>query len=157
VLDADQADPAGWLERSGIVPDARRMATARRWFAHQPAATVQAMARSVVMVTGAAEYLALVCTMFASTPCHLVAGERSREGWDVLAWAMRDCGTIELVAGTEYFMMLEESELLGQPWPGCSRRIQRPRRRPGGGTKEDPHGDPLRGWLAAAPVRPPPA
>jgi hypothetical protein len=51
--------------------------------------------------------------VFASTPCHLIAGERSRDGWDVPAWAMLHCGGIELIPSTGHFMMREDSELFG--------------------------------------------
>lgn len=80
MMEADRADPAAWLERAGVAPSEGRLATARRWLAHQPASTVQAMARSVVETTAELDYLRKDRAVMGATPVHLVAGERSRGG-----------------------------------------------------------------------------
>jgi lipase len=49
----------------------------------QPAATVQAMAASVVDVTGESTYADTLRWVFARKPVHLLAGKLSRGGWDV--------------------------------------------------------------------------
>ncbi|AZL74431.1 alpha/beta fold hydrolase [Pseudomonas oryziphila] len=105
-----RADPGTWLARAGVGPDARRLALAQRWLAHQPAATLQAMAASVVAVTGAARYPQQLQAVFAATPVHLVAGEHSRAGWDVPHWAERAAASFTELAGVGHLMMLEDPQ-----------------------------------------------
>jgi pimeloyl-ACP methyl ester carboxylesterase len=86
---AMEDDPAGWLERSGIEAVDERIALAREILQNQPYTTVQAMARSVVDVTGAPGYLALVRRVLArGTPLWLLGGEVSSSGWDIPEWVL---------------------------------------------------------------------
>src|SRR5206468_1580046 len=86
MLDADWAaeygamedDPAAWLERSGIEASDQRIAWARGILSNQPCETIQAMARSVVSVTGAPAYLDGVRRVLGSgVPLYLLGGELS--------------------------------------------------------------------------------
>jgi len=84
MLTGYRADPRAWLAGSGIDATPEQEAIAARILVAQPASTLQAMARSVVRVTGDAAYLrAAAAILDRSIPFHLVAGERSRAAWDV--------------------------------------------------------------------------
>src|SRR5437764_5117684 len=86
---AMEDDPAGWLERSGIEAVDERIALAREILQNQPYSTIQSMARSVVQVTGAPDYLALVRRVLArGTPLWLLGGEQSASGWDIPEWVL---------------------------------------------------------------------
>ena len=106
---AMEDDPAGWLERSGIEAVDERIAQARDILQNQPYTTVQAMARSVVEVTGAPDYLALVRRVLArGTPLWLLGGEVSSSGWDIPEWvlALARGSVVQPKAG--HLMMLED-------------------------------------------------
>lgn len=104
-----RADPRAWLAGSGIDATPEREAIAARILATQPASTLQAMARSVVQVTGDATYLrAIGAILDRSTPFHLVAGERSRVGWDVPEWALRRATGVTIQPGVGHMLMLED-------------------------------------------------
>lgn len=107
------ADPAAWLALSGISsPDAQRLYWARQWLGMQPVGTLRAMARAIVARTGAADYPALLQRVFARQPVYLLAGERSRAGWDVPDWALKACAGQRVMAGCGHLMMLEQPETL---------------------------------------------
>jgi len=105
-----RADPAGWLTKAGITPTPPRLETAKAWLAYQPASTLQAMARSVVAVTGERLYAETLQALFARTPVHLLAGEDSRDGWDVPEWATEQAASFTVMPGTGHLMMLEQPE-----------------------------------------------
>ncbi len=109
-----RADPRAWLAGSGIDATPEQEAIAARILAAQPASTLQAMARSVVQVTGNAAYLRVIDAILdRATPFHLVAGERSRGGWDVPEWALRRVTSVTIQPGAGHMMMLEnESDFL---------------------------------------------
>lgn len=102
-------DVAGWLAGDGIRPTPRLLELASRWLHCQPASTVRAMAQSVVQVTGNPDYLFKLRPVFARHPVHLVAGERSRQGWDVPDWAMRDSASLTIQPNAGHMMMLEDT------------------------------------------------
>jgi len=108
VLAGYQSEPAGWLRESGIRPDERRVALARRWLGRQPAATVHAMARDVIEATTLPTYLETVRETFAEVPVHLVAGAWSRDGWDVPPWALDAAASLTLIPDAGHLMMLEQ-------------------------------------------------
>lgn len=102
-------DPAGWLAGADVPPTPQFLEVARRWLHDQPASTVRAMARSVVQVTGEPDYLINLRSVFARHPVHLVAGERSRQGWDVQDWALEESASLTIQPGTGHLMMLEDT------------------------------------------------
>jgi pimeloyl-ACP methyl ester carboxylesterase len=104
-----EEDPAGWLERAGIEASDERITLAREILQNQPYTTVQAMARSVLAVTGAPDYLALVRRVLArGTPLWLLGGALSASGWDVPEWvlALARASLVQPRAG--HMMMLED-------------------------------------------------
>jgi len=109
LLDGYAADPAGWLTCAGITPTVEAVATAERGLRAQPSATVQAMARSVIQATSQASYFESVKEILAGgIPLHLVAGERSRAGWDVPDFVLRDAASLTTQPGVGHMMMLED-------------------------------------------------
>jgi pimeloyl-ACP methyl ester carboxylesterase len=114
MLDGFREDPRAWLGGAGIAASAPRLALAQRWLAHQPATTLQAMARSVLTVTGAARHHAQLQAVFAATPVHLLAGEHSRAGWDMPHWAAQQAASVSVLAGVGHLMMLEDPQGFAQ-------------------------------------------
>ena len=108
LLESYREDPAGWLSRNGIEPSAERVAAATLGLRSQPASTVQAMARSVVETTARTQYLDDVREILdRGTPFHLVAGERSRDGWDVPDFVAARASSMTIQPGVGHMMMLE--------------------------------------------------
>jgi len=114
MLEQFRGDPAAWLARSGIPAEPHLMALAKRWLMQQPASTMQAMAQSVVETTGAPEYLLALREVFARHPVHLVAGARSRAGWDVPPWALENAASFTVLPNTGHLMMLEQPRVFGE-------------------------------------------
>ncbi|MFI5680163.1 alpha/beta fold hydrolase [Streptomyces cellulosae] len=88
LLESDRRDPQRWLRDAGVHASAGHVRAAAEALAFQPSTTLQAMARAVVEYTGEPAYERLLKAVFARTPVHLVAGARSRAGWDVPRWAL---------------------------------------------------------------------
>jgi pimeloyl-ACP methyl ester carboxylesterase len=108
LLESYREDPAGWLSRNGIDPTPQRIQAASAGLHAQPAGTVQAMARSVVETTGRPQYLEDVREILdRGTPFHLVAGERSRDGWDVPDFVAARAASMTIQPGVGHMMMLE--------------------------------------------------
>ena len=102
-------DPAGWLERSGIEASDLRVAWARDILENQPYTTIQAMARSVLEVTGAPGYLEGVRRVLGTgVPLYLLGGELSASGWNIPEWvlALACRSLVQPKAG--HMMMLED-------------------------------------------------
>lgn len=117
MLDADWAaeygameeDPAAWLERSGIEASDQRIAWAREILSNQPVETIQAMARSVLEVTGALAYLDGVRRLLgAKLPLYLLGGELSASGWDVPEWVLALACRSQVQPKAGHMMMLED-------------------------------------------------
>jgi lipase len=102
------AQPHTWLTKAGLAPEAPLLERAQAWLAHQPAGTLQAMAKSVVAITGAPDYPEQLQRLFERTPVHLLAGERSVSGWDIPAWAHSASHGLTLMPDTGHLMMLED-------------------------------------------------
>ncbi|MCW3478443.1 alpha/beta hydrolase [Neisseriaceae bacterium JH1-16] len=109
-----RADPEAWLARAGVEATPASLTEARRWLACQGGATVQAMGRAVVDATGGQEYLATLRRVFERTPVHLVAGERSRAGWDVPDWALTAAASVTVLSNVGHMMMLEDPDGFGR-------------------------------------------
>jgi pimeloyl-ACP methyl ester carboxylesterase len=106
---AMEDDPAGWLERSGIEANDERIALARDMLQNQPYTTVQAMARSVIDLTGAPGYLAQVRRVLArGTPLWLLGGEVSSSGWDIPEWVLALARGSLAQPRAGHMMMLED-------------------------------------------------
>jgi pimeloyl-ACP methyl ester carboxylesterase len=106
---AMEDDPARWLERSGIEASDQRILWAQDILEHQPYTTIQAMARSVVDVTGAPAYLEGVRRVLGTgVPLYLLGGELSASGWDIPEWvlALACKSLVQTKAG--HMMMLED-------------------------------------------------
>lgn len=114
MLEGFRADPLGWLAGAGVTDGPGHLAVAQRWLAQQPASTVRAMARTVVEVTGQASYLDDVREVFARHPVHLIAGARSRAGWDVPDWALQAAASDTEVADSGHLLMLERPEAFAE-------------------------------------------
>jgi len=109
LLASYRADTAGWLAGIGIERDERRVAAAGRMLAAQSAGTVHAMARSLVEVTAAPDYLEKVRIILErGMMFHLVAGERSRNGWDVPEFVLQRAASMTIQPGSGHLMMLED-------------------------------------------------
>lgn len=114
MLEADRADPARWLRDSGVEPTDDRLRSAAHALDYQPATTLQATARAVVDYTGRPSYLHLLREVFRSVPVHLVAGARSRAGWDVPPWALAEAASYTEIPDTGHMVMLEGPDAFGR-------------------------------------------
>ncbi|HLJ48417.1 MAG TPA: alpha/beta hydrolase [Bryobacteraceae bacterium] len=119
LLTSYRADTDGWLAGIGIEPNEQRMAAAERMLASQSADTVQTMARSLIEVTAAPDYLEKVRTIVdRGTIFHLLAGERSRDEWDVPDFVLQRAASMTIQPGAGHMMMLEDPaaflQLVGQ-------------------------------------------
>lgn len=107
VLERDRANPSAWLERSGIIPDTRTIALAQRDLAYQPATTLKQVAQSVVGITSEAAYLQLFERWLGRIPLHLIAGERSADGWHVPEHIKTRAATTTVLPDRGHLMMVE--------------------------------------------------
>ncbi len=114
IMRANRAAPERWLRDGGIEPTSERIRSAMQALAYQPATTIQAMARAVVGYTADTSYEQLLREVFERTPVHLVAGARSRAGWDVPAWALTAAASYTELPGTGHMVMLESPEAFGR-------------------------------------------
>jgi pimeloyl-ACP methyl ester carboxylesterase len=106
---AMEDDPAAWLERCGIEASDQRVAWARAMLSNQPLETIQAMARSVVEVSGAPGYLEGVRRVLgAGVPLYLLGGELSAAGWDIPEWVLALACRSQVQPKAGHMMMLED-------------------------------------------------
>jgi pimeloyl-ACP methyl ester carboxylesterase len=106
---AMEDDPAAWLERSGIEATDLRIAWAREILSNQPVETIQAMARSVIEVTGAPTYLEGVRRVLGTgVPLYLLGGELSAAGWDVPEWVLALACKSQVQPKAGHVMMLDD-------------------------------------------------
>jgi lipase len=109
LLENYQTNPAGWLARSGIAPTPERTAIADRSLRMQPYTTLLAMARSVIEITASGIYLQDVEKILdKGIPVHLVAGENSRDSWDVPEFVLRRAVSMTVQPFVGHLMMLED-------------------------------------------------
>jgi pimeloyl-ACP methyl ester carboxylesterase len=112
LLDRDRRDPEGWLRAAGVECTPTRIAGATEALNFQPPATIHAMAQAVVAFTGASTYEPMLRRVFAAHPVHLVAGTRSRAGWDVPEWAIDAAATYQAIPDCGHMVMLEQPHRL---------------------------------------------
>jgi pimeloyl-ACP methyl ester carboxylesterase len=106
---AMEDDPAAWLERSSIEASDQRLAWATDILANQPCETIQAMARSVVSVTGAPAWLEGVRRVLGTgVPLYLLGGELSASGWDIPEWVLALASGSLVQPKVGHMMMLED-------------------------------------------------
>jgi len=120
LLDLRQ-DPAAWLAGAGVEQPQHHADLAMRLLDDQPATTIRAMARSVVEVTGKPEYLDHLHHLMHDLPVHLLAGERSREGWDVPDWAVAVAASFAELADVGHMMMIEDPSAFATAVQACCR------------------------------------
>lgn len=113
LLAADRADPARWLRDGGVEPTDENISSAAEALAHQPAGTLQAMAHAVVEFTGRSQYEPLLRKVFQDVPVHLVAGARSRAGWNLPEWALGAAASYTEIPHAGHMVMLEAPEAFG--------------------------------------------
>lgn len=102
------AQPQTWLARSGLKDEPALISRASQWLEHQPATTLRAMARSVVVVTGSPNYPIQLQALFERLPVRLLAGEKSLDGWDIPDWASKMAEGVVVMPGCGHLMMLED-------------------------------------------------
>lgn len=101
--------PVAWLEKSGIDADDERVAWAREILTNQPYTTVQAMAKSIIDVTGKPDWLELVRRVLVrGAPLYLLGGEQSAAGWDVPEWVLAAARQVLVQPKAGHMMMLED-------------------------------------------------
>jgi len=110
LLESYRADPGAWF---GGTTDPNQLASARSMLAFQPANTLQATAASVVAITSSPTWEPLVREVLARTRVHLVAGQLSRRGWNVPAWALNAAASYTELPGVGHAMMFERPEEFG--------------------------------------------
>jgi len=108
-----RSDPVGWLCDAGIEPTEERIRAARDGLSYQPPTTIQATARAVIDFTGDPTYEDLLRSVFDRHPVHLVAGERSRQGWDIPDWALEAAKSYSEIHDSGHMVMLEAPEEFG--------------------------------------------
>lgn len=108
MLAAYRANPETWLVGAGLDATPENLVLAESILAAQPASILQAMARSVVQITAEPAYLQSIAALIErGVPFHLVAGERSRAGWDVPQWALERAASVTIQPNVGHNMMLE--------------------------------------------------
>lgn len=113
LLEAGRADPARWLRNSGVEPTDEHLRSASQALVFQPATTVQAMARAIVEFTGRPGYESQLREVFHRTPVHLIAGARSRAGWNVPEWALAEAASYTEIPDAGHLVMLEAPRAFG--------------------------------------------
>lgn len=124
LLEADRGDPARWLEQMGIEPSPDRVRAALEALAYQPATTIQATARAVVTFTSRPGYDPLLREVFDRTTVHLVAGARSRAGWDVPEWALTAAASYTEIPDSGHLIHIEAADAFGRVLAGLLRGHQ---------------------------------
>ncbi len=125
LLDMRQ-DPGGWLAGSGVAEAERHAELAMRLLDDQPASTIRAMARSVVETTRRPAYLEQLHGLMHEVPVHLLAGERTREGWDVPDWAIAMAASFVELPDMGHMMMLEDGAAFAAAVRACCRSLGEP-------------------------------
>lgn len=104
-----KAEPEKWLLNSGIHLTSERTAWAEKILHFQSAATAQAVAKAVVRDTASIEYQQTIQTVVSQqTPIYLLAGERSKDEWDVPPQILHAAKKFIVQLQTGHMMMLED-------------------------------------------------
>lgn len=111
IVEGYRADPDAWM--AGAIEKQTELTSrvAIEWLDHQPASTIKAQARAVVVATSQESYLLKLRQLLASDmPTHLIAGDRSAGGWDTPDWADQLCNTRTNISKAGHLMMIEAPE-----------------------------------------------
>lgn len=106
-----RAKPKKWLLDSEIKPTPERMIWAEQILNYQPASTVKAVASTVVLETSKQEYSQIIQQVIKQkTPIYLLAGEKSKDGWDVPKQVQDVAIRFVIQPHVGHMMMLEEPQ-----------------------------------------------
>ena len=112
-IEARLADPEAFLAGDGISASEPWLSRAAEALAFQPWRTIWQSARAVVEATGRSEYEEMLRRVFERHAVHLVAGERSRGGWDVPDWARAAAASDTTMRNVGHMMALEDPAAFG--------------------------------------------
>lgn len=105
----DRSEPEKWLQGAGVKPTEATLLAAGTCLSFQPASTLQQMAASVVDITGDPAYLKGIKGWIDNIPLHLIAGERSADGWHIPAWVKEKAASYRVTKNCGHLMMLEDA------------------------------------------------
>lgn len=105
----DRSEPEKWLDSAGVKPTKATLLAAATALSFQPASTLQQMAASVVDITGDPAYLDGIKDWVDNIPLHLIAGERSANGWHIPAWVKEKAASYRVMKNCGHLMMLEDA------------------------------------------------
>ena len=108
-LKQDRSEPEKWLHGAGVKPTEATLLAAVTSLSFQPASTLQQMAASVVDITGDPAYLDRIKGWVDDIPLHLIAGERSADGWHIPAWVKEKAASYREMKNCGHLMMLEDA------------------------------------------------
>jgi pimeloyl-ACP methyl ester carboxylesterase len=106
-------DPEAFLTGDGIPAREPWRARAEEALAFQPWRTIWHSAAAIVEATARPEYSQMLRRVFGRHPVHLVAGERSRDGWDVPSWARAEAVSETVMGNVGHMMALEDPAAFG--------------------------------------------
>lgn len=106
-IEARLDDPVAFLADDGISASEPWTSRAAEALSFQPWRTIWQSAKAVVESTARSEYSELLRRVFERHPVHLVAGERSRDGWDVPDWARGAAVSDTTMENVGHMMALE--------------------------------------------------
>lgn len=121
-IEARLSDAGAFLAGDGIPAREPWLSRAAEALAFQPWRTIWQSATAVVEATARPEYSAMLRRVFDRQSVHLVAGERSRDGWDVPDWARSAAVSDTVMEDVGHMMALEDPARFGAliaGLPGC--------------------------------------
>jgi pimeloyl-ACP methyl ester carboxylesterase len=102
-------NPKGWLKESNIRVTSERETWANEILKYQTALSAQKVAKAVVSATGSVDYEEKLNNIIKNKiPVHLIAGEFSKDGWDVPKNYSETASSFTIVEKTGHMMMLEK-------------------------------------------------
>lgn len=114
VIAGYRADPAGWMRAAVGSPPLGMIERAAAALEFQPAATIKAWAEEVIKETGHPNYIHMLERIFDRHPVYLLAGEKSRQGWDIPNWALKKAAGYFEFPERGHLMMWEEPAEFGR-------------------------------------------
>lgn len=107
------SDPEAFLAADGVPATPENLAKAEEALKYQPWQAVWESASAIVETTAKTEYEAMLKRIFASRRVHLIAGERSADGWNVPEWARRAAASSTVIPNAGHMIMLEQPKTFG--------------------------------------------